>query len=69
MAGKFKVGDKVVLPATDEPGNEQPEEQGEVIEVEDQLLYPGMYIVQVPPQGDDDDGMREVHEDDMQAAA
>lgn len=60
-ANKFNVGDKVRLPAINEPGNEQPEEIGVVQEVE----TGGMYIVHV--DSTDDDGIREVHEDDMEA--
>lgn len=65
----FKVGDRVILPANAEEG--WPEERGEVIEVQDQAQWPGMLVVGVDEEylgndGDDDDGIREVHENDVQ---
>lgn len=66
----FEIGDRVDLL----PFEDNPEEVGTIIGVEDQEKYPGMYIVQI----DDeflvtaesifvrDDGLREVHADQMQ---
>jgi hypothetical protein len=61
---KFKEGDKVVLKANLEEG--WSEQSGIVSVVEDQIKYPGMYLVAVDPEDDPedefDDGIREVHE-------
>ena len=64
---KFKAKDKVILKANTEEN--WPEELGVIIEVQDQNKYPGMYIVQVIEtpleMEDNDDGIREIHEDNI----
>ncbi len=64
---KFKENDKVILKANAEES--WPEELGVVTVVQDQNKYPGMYIVQITEtplvMDEDDDGIREVHEDNM----
>lgn len=55
---KYAVNEAVVLPAFE--GN--PEVNGTVLAVEDGN---GMYVVQVQAEDDSDDGIREVHEDQM----
>lgn len=59
---KFKIGDRVILPANEEEG--WLEERGEVIEVENK----DMYIVQIDNvylRDSEDDGIREVHISDI----
>lgn len=64
---KFKAKDKVILKANAEEN--WPEELGVIIKVEDQNKYPGMYIVQIIEtpleMKDNDDGIREIHEDNI----
>ena len=64
---KFKKHNKVILKANIEEG--WPEEKGVVIEVQNQNEYPGMYIVQIIEtpfkMEESDDGIREVHEDNL----
>ena len=64
---KFRVHNKYILKAN--VVEDWPEELGVIIEVEDQNKYPGMYIVQVIEtpilMEDIDDGIREVHEDNL----
>lgn len=63
----MQVNDKVILMANKEEGWEQ--EIGIITTIQDQEKYPGMYIVQIietptkMDDSDDDDGIREVHED------
>jgi hypothetical protein len=52
---KYKVGDRVVLPANEEEG--WVEQTGTVSAVEGK----NMYLVDVTPEDVDDDGIREVH--------
>jgi hypothetical protein len=61
MMPKFQYNQKVRLPAFED----QPEETGTVEEYEGN----GMYIVIVSPRRDtcEDDGIREVHEENMEA--
>lgn len=62
---KYKEGDKVILPAFEEEGNSQPREIGKVLEVE----RGKMYVVEVDTEDPDDDGIREVHEDNIEGLA
>lgn len=56
----FEVGEAVILPANEEEG--WAEQEGVVSEVEKK----DMYIVEVTPEDDEDDGIREVHASGIQ---
>jgi len=64
---KFKTKDRVLLKANVEENWSRA--YGIIIEVENQNKYPGMYIVQITeidiPMEDSDDGIREIHEDNI----
>lgn len=63
---KYDIGSRVILPAINEKGNKQPREIGEVIDVQRKH---NMYTVEVEAQDPDDDGIREVHEDNIEGLA
>lgn len=56
---KFKAGEHVVLPEFED----EPRQNAVVLYVEEGN---GMYVVQVEPEEEGDDGIREVHEDQME---
>lgn len=64
---RFKIDDEVILKANAEEN--WPKEYGIVTTVQDQNKYPGMYIVQITEtpleMEDSDDGIREIHEDNI----
>ncbi len=57
---QFNVGDRVWLKEC--PEEELPREQATILEVQRN----GMYTIEVEPQDEMDDGLAEIHEDDIE---